>query len=153
MRASVSWSATMTRPQQCERPENSMNASKRLEVKLGIVCCGVAVGAWTGCAIGQEPTHDSETSEWSHAEIRTESDFYEPLSPYGRWEVVGSFGRCWIPAGVDAEWSPYSNGYWQQSDAAATAARDGARVIPSGRRPSVVLRGWTFRRTPFVRTS
>jgi hypothetical protein len=94
-----------------------MNASKRLEVKLGIVCCGVAVGAWTGCAIGQEPTHDSETSEWSHAEIRTESDFYEPLSPYGRWEVVGSFGRCWIPAGVDAEWSPYSNGYWQQSDA------------------------------------
>ena len=34
-------------------------------------------------------------------EIRSESDFYEPLTPYGRWEVVGSYGRCWIPGRVD----------------------------------------------------
>src|ERR1051326_5096494 len=26
-------------------------------------------------------------------EVRTESDFYEPLEPYGRWEVVGDYGR------------------------------------------------------------
>src|SRR6185436_3754691 len=49
--------------------------------------------------------------------IRAESDFYEPLTPYGRWEVVGSHGRCWIPARVERDWRPYSNGYWQRTDA------------------------------------
>src|SRR5687767_5534441 len=46
-------------------------------------------------------------------EIRSESDFYEPLTPYGRWEVVGGYGRCWIPARVESNWRPYSNGHWQ----------------------------------------
>jgi hypothetical protein len=49
--------------------------------------------------------------------IRSDNDFYEPLSLYGRWEVVGSYGRCWIPGRVDPEWRPYSNGYWQRTDA------------------------------------
>src|ERR1051325_4690777 len=49
--------------------------------------------------------------------IRIEGDFYEPLAPYGRWEVVGSYGRCWIPSRVDAGWRPYSNGHWQRTDA------------------------------------
>jgi hypothetical protein len=49
--------------------------------------------------------------------IHTQSDFYQPLSPYGRWQVVGSYGSCWIPGGVATGWSPYSNGYWQQTDA------------------------------------
>ena len=38
--------------------------------------------------------------------IRTQNDFYEPLSPYGRWEVVGAYGRCWIPGRVDRDWRP-----------------------------------------------
>ena len=50
-------------------------------------------------------------------EIRAESDFYEPLTSYGRWEVVGSHGRCWIPGRVEADWRPYSDGYWQRTDA------------------------------------
>jgi hypothetical protein len=50
-------------------------------------------------------------------EIRTDSDFYEPLTAYGRWEVVGSYGRCWIPGRVEADWRPYSEGYWQRTDA------------------------------------
>jgi hypothetical protein len=50
-------------------------------------------------------------------EIRSESDFYGPLSPYGRWEVVGSYGRCWVPARVEAEWRPYCNGRWERTDA------------------------------------
>ena len=37
-------------------------------------------------------------------EIRTERDFYEPLTPYGHWEVVGAYGRCWVPARVDSDW-------------------------------------------------
>ncbi|MGD1020094.1 MAG: DUF6600 domain-containing protein [Verrucomicrobiia bacterium] len=49
--------------------------------------------------------------------IHADSDFYQPLSPYGRWQVVGSDGSCWIPGGVASGWSPYSNGYWQQTDA------------------------------------
>jgi hypothetical protein len=49
--------------------------------------------------------------------IQSERDFYEPLGAYGRWVVVGSYGRCWIPARVEAGWRPYSNGYWQRTDA------------------------------------
>src|SRR4051812_5096970 len=49
--------------------------------------------------------------------IRTEEDFYEPLSEYGRWEVVGSYGRCWVPNRVDREWRPYCNGNWERTDA------------------------------------
>jgi hypothetical protein len=50
-------------------------------------------------------------------EIRVESDFYEPLAPHGEWVVVGSYGRCWRPARVEAGWRPYCNGYWQRTDA------------------------------------
>src|SRR6185295_5911054 len=50
-------------------------------------------------------------------EIRAETDFYEPLTPYGRWEVVGPYGRCWIPARVERDWRPYCNGYWVRNDA------------------------------------
>jgi len=49
--------------------------------------------------------------------IREERDFYEPLSPYGRWEYIGSYGRCWVPAGVDSSWRPYCNGHWESTDA------------------------------------
>src|SRR5437867_303648 len=44
-------------------------------------------------------------------QIRTERDFYEPLTPYGHWEVVGAYGRCWVPARVDRDWRPYCNGH------------------------------------------
>jgi hypothetical protein len=50
-------------------------------------------------------------------EIRAESDFYEPLTPLGEWVVVGSYGRCWRPARVEAGWQPYYNGNWQRTDA------------------------------------
>jgi len=49
--------------------------------------------------------------------IQTASDFYEPLNPYGEWVTVGSYGRCWRPARVEAGWRPYCNGYWQRTDA------------------------------------
>jgi hypothetical protein len=50
-------------------------------------------------------------------EIRAEADFYEPLTPYGRWEVVGPHGRCWIPARVAPDWRPYCNGHWERTEA------------------------------------
>jgi hypothetical protein len=135
----------MTRTRQIELWENSMNTTKRLDGKLGFVLCTVAVAAWTGCTTYQEQPRGGGAYEGSYAEIRTESDFYEPLSPYGRWEVVGSYGRCWIPGGVDAGWSPYSNGYWQESDAGWYWASDepwGWATYHYGRWDSSPQYGW-----------
>jgi hypothetical protein len=89
--------------------------------KLGIVLCSALLGYTT---YGQ-PSVSVEVSVplpsvqvvLPSVEIRAESDFYEPLTPYGRWEVVGAYGRCWIPGGVEADWRPYSEGYWQRTDA------------------------------------
>jgi Family of unknown function (DUF6600) len=94
-----------------------MTGTNRLTNEVGWVLCALFGGAlvWmlSGCT-----THAAEVSvEVSAVAIHTENDFYEPLSPYGRWEVIGSYGRCWIPNRVDADWHPYSNGYWQRTDA------------------------------------
>ena len=41
--------------------------------------------------------------------------FYDSLSPYGEWLEVGDYGYCWRPTGVDEDWAPYSDGYWNGS--------------------------------------
>src|SRR2546426_61142 len=41
--------------------------------------------------------------------------FVDQLSPHGRW-VDASYGRCWIPGGVTAEWRPYTSGHWVWTD-------------------------------------
>lgn len=46
--------------------------------------------------------------------------FYDNLSPYGDWVEVGDYGTCFRPRGVDAEWSPYTDGYWSYTDAGWT---------------------------------
>jgi osmotically-inducible protein OsmY len=63
------------------------------------------------------PVVVSETPVHPTIIIRTESDFYEPLSPYGRWVVVEPYGRCWVPARTGPDWRPYSNGHWQRTEA------------------------------------
>ena len=106
-----------------------MNRCRRLATgKIGFVLCTALFGALTGCihpqpgppprAYVSPPRVEASVSVgFPGVEIRAESDFYEPLSPYGRWEVVGSYGRCWIPGRVEAGWRPYSEGYWQRTDA------------------------------------
>jgi hypothetical protein len=95
-----------------------MNGTKRLGGKLGFVLCTALLGALTGYTTYGQPSVSVEVSvPLPSVEIRAESDFYEPLTPYGRWEVVGSYGRCWIPGRVEADWRPYSEGYWQRTDA------------------------------------
>lgn len=37
--------------------------------------------------------------------------FYDELAPYGRW-VDCSYGECWVPERVVADWQPYTNGEW-----------------------------------------
>ena len=87
-----------------------MNATKHFVGTVGFVLCAALFGALTGRA-------DEVSADVSVVTIHTDSDFYAPLSSYGQWQVVGSYGSCWIPGGVAAGWSPYSNGYWQQTDA------------------------------------
>jgi hypothetical protein len=88
--------------------------NKRLGGKLGIVLCSALLGCTT---YGQPSVSVGVSVPLPSVEIRAANDFYEPLTPYGRWEVVGSYGRCWIPGGVEADWRPYANGYWQLTDA------------------------------------
>ena len=94
-----------------------MNKTMRLGGKLGIALCGALLGAlteYTTC--GQPSVSVGISVPLPAVEIRAESDFYAPLTPYGRWEVVGAYGRCWIPGRVEADWRPYSEGYWQSTD-------------------------------------
>src|ERR1041385_1169245 len=101
--------------------------------RIGFVLVTALAGALTGCvgyvdqprpraAYYPEPPPPREIYVAPSAvdvsfTIQTESDFYEPLTSYGRWEVVGSYGRCWIPARVERDWRPYCNGYWQRTEA------------------------------------
>jgi len=101
-----------------------MNRTKQGAGKLGLVFLSALVAALTGCTTyepqpraGGMEYEPADQADGPYAGIRTESDFYEPLGLYGRWEVVGSNGRCWIPGRVGAEWSPYSDGYWRRTDA------------------------------------
>src|ERR1051326_2921207 len=49
-------------------------------------------------------------------EINAASDFYDPLTPYGEWVDVGSYGRCWHPVDVEPGWRPYCEGHWEWTD-------------------------------------
>ena len=48
--------------------------------------------------------------------IRAVSDFHQPLASHGTWVEVGSYGRCWRPAGVAVGWRPYAYGSWVWTD-------------------------------------
>ncbi len=118
-----------------------MMRARHLAGKLGFALCGAVAVTLAGCTTYAPPPRGGA----AYVEIRAESDFYEPLSPYGRWEMVGSFGRCWIPGGVGADWSPYSNGYWQRSDAGWYWASDepwGWATYHYGRWDSSPEHGW-----------
>jgi hypothetical protein len=36
----------------------------------------------------------------------------EALDQHGSWRTVESYGSVWVPAGVPADWSPYTTGRW-----------------------------------------
>jgi Family of unknown function (DUF6600) len=48
--------------------------------------------------------------------IHAAADFYAPLASHGAWVEVGSYGRCWRPAGVAVRWHPYCDGHWVWTD-------------------------------------
>ena len=117
-----------------------MNATKRSVARAGLVLGSVLVIALMGCRT--RVVHETRTvyvpapaapqpapqvvyvqpaaqppPEPTIVVIQSENDFYEPLAAYGRWVVVGSYGRVWVPARVEPGWRPYSNGYWERTDA------------------------------------
>ncbi len=55
--------------------------------------------------------------EESEVGIRYDSDFYEPLSPYGQWIFISPYGQCWRPTRTAYNWQPYGKGQWAYSDA------------------------------------
>ena len=48
--------------------------------------------------------------------IHATADFEAPLAPLGGWVEVGSYGRCWHPRGLAADWRPYCGGQWTWTD-------------------------------------
>lgn len=49
-------------------------------------------------------------------QIHATAEFQAPLGAHGTWIEVGSYGRCWRPAGVAMEWRPYGYGHWVWTD-------------------------------------
>jgi len=49
--------------------------------------------------------------------INSVADFTAPLTPFGTWINFRTYGRCWHPTRVEADWRPYSNGNWEWTDA------------------------------------
>lgn len=87
-----------------------MNRTMYPGKQVGFVLGAALLGLLTGQATYAEVSVEVGVA------IHAESDFYQPLTPYGEWVVVGSYGRCWRPAHVDREWRPYCSGYWQYTD-------------------------------------
>ncbi len=80
-------------------------------VSLGII------GILSGCADGGGALYGyAPDYEGPYAVIRADSDFYGPLSAYGRWVTVGSYGLCWIPNNIGPDWQPYEEGSWVATD-------------------------------------
>src|SRR5579859_436419 len=100
---------------------NSMNKSKCLIGLIGFVIYG-GLSEYTSygqpsVAVGVIVPLQSVEVTAPAVEIRSESDFYEPLAPHGEWVVIGSYGRCWRPGHVARDWRPYCNGNWQRTEA------------------------------------
>ncbi len=73
--------------------------------------------------------------------------FYDTLQPYGTWREVGSYGYCWQPREVDADWRPFSEGRWVYTDAGWTWDSDeafGWAVYHYGRWANVEDAGWIW---------
>lgn len=49
-------------------------------------------------------------------QVSSTADFYTPLSTCGAWVDLNPYGRCWRPTGVEADWRPYADGYWEWTD-------------------------------------
>jgi len=77
--------------------------------------CLALFAAAVGCAAsyGQPEMRGSMRPPGSQVDI---SYFYDNLAPYGEWFPEPSYGWCWTPYDVSADWRPYSDGHWEYTD-------------------------------------
>jgi hypothetical protein len=82
-----------------------------MKAYLKLVIIGV-VGSFGVAAMTARATFEVSAAVNIHAT----ADFYAPLARSGAWIEVGSYGRCWRPAGVAVDWRPYCSGHWVWTD-------------------------------------
>lgn len=80
--------------------------------KVSVLFAMMVAGALVG--IPTSVRADLEVS--ASVRIHAVADFNAPLSSCGTWVEVGSYGRCWRPAGIAVGWRPYCNGEWVWTD-------------------------------------
>jgi hypothetical protein len=86
---------------------------KTLRQKTGWLMLGASLAA--GLSLGVSSARaDLEVS--ASVQIHANADFYAPLSEYGGWVEISSYGRCWRPAAVAVAWRPYCSGHWVWTD-------------------------------------
>ena len=78
------------------------------------LCLALFVAA-AGCAASYAQT-DVRASMRSPGDQVSVSYFYENLSPDGEWFRDPSYGWCWTPYNVSADWRPYYDGHWEYTD-------------------------------------
>jgi len=94
-----------------------MNPAKIIMNGVGFIAGAAVAGLLAGCVdVADGGGYGGPVAGTGSVEIGAETDFYEPLSPYGQWEVVGAYGRCWVPRGVGPDWRPYGDGEWVSTD-------------------------------------
>jgi hypothetical protein len=86
-------------------PSRSFMKTHRILI-LGLMA-GVSLGA---------PRASADLEVSGTIQIHAKAGFEAPLAPYGSWVEVGSYGRCWRPARLSAEWRPYCSGEWVWTD-------------------------------------
>ena len=69
--------------------------------------------AWYAVGLAQPGAPTSMRSPGGQVSV---SYFYDSLSPYGEWFQDTSYGWCWTPYDVSADWRPYDDGHWEYSD-------------------------------------
>ncbi|HWX21777.1 MAG TPA: DUF6600 domain-containing protein [Candidatus Binatia bacterium] len=75
----------------------------------------VILGAIATLSLGLLRAH-AELEVSAGVQIHAKADFVAPLTPYGGWVEVGSYGRCWRPSHVVVGWQPYCEGRWVWTD-------------------------------------
>lgn len=91
-----------------------MKTTTRVNINAGLGLSLAVAGLLAACVVGNQARYGGPAG--AGIVIRNVGDFYGPLGAYGRWETVGSYGRCWIPAGVGSDWEPYEDGSWVATD-------------------------------------
>jgi hypothetical protein len=94
-----------------------------MKANLGFFLIGLA-GILSVAALNARANFEVSAAVNVHAT----PDFDAPLSPRGAWIEVGSYGRCWRPAGVAADWRPYCYGHWVWTDCGCPTANERVRT-------------------------